>query len=468
MQKPRWAPHNYQVKCIARGFEEDALAFFLDPGLGKTSIMLALFKMLKMYGIVKRMLVVAPIRVCYLVWPLEIQKWVNFEGLSINVLHGPSKKVSEADIHVINPEGLDWLVETLGKDTPFEMLVCDESTLFKNNKSARTKLMKKFSARFERRYILTGTPVPNGYMGLFSQMYIMNQGAVLGKRITRFRSTHFSQIGNPKHQIYKIRKGEDARINKRVSKNVIRLSAQDYLTLPKLSRNTIFVSLPKRARKIYDELEKELYTEINNEEIVPMSPVSVGHKLRQLCGGFLYKDVDPLAPVPKKRQYYHIHTAKIEALKKLIESNGGKPLLVAYWYKHEAEQLKMHFKNAVFVAQGASEKMLLEYEKNWNSGRVKVMFVQPMTIAHGVNLQHAGGDICWYSMIYDFELYDQLVARLWRQGATKQVTNHFLIVKDSIDEVILKTLKCKGIQQDGFFKQLVKNQKLHLEKRVTK
>jgi len=463
--------------CIARGFMQKYIGYFLDPGLGKTTLILQLYKMLKMHDKVKGMLVIAPIRVCHLVWPLETQKWSNFEHMKVNVMHGDKKDLwgnLDADIHVINPAGLPWLMEQLkGKRTttwPFDMLTVDESTMFKNHDSARFKMMKKIVPRFARRYILTGTPIPNGYMQLFGQMQIVDEGRSLGTKIGHYRYEYFRQYGNPQHKNFELQVGGEKRINKKIAPFIIRLSAEDNLKLPPLIENKIMIDLPKKAQKIYDTLRKEHFVTIKGKDVYPPTAASVAQKLHQIANGNLYEDwdVEDMGPVPTstKRPYFQLHKEKMVALDELIEELQGKPLFIAYWYHHELLEIQKYFaakkRKIVILNSKTSDKEAIAIEKNWNSGKIPVLLAQPASVAHGLNFQGAGGDVCWYSLIYDLEIFDQFIKRLWRQGATKTVRNHFLMIRGSIDEVIYHSLQIKDGKQQDFFTLLSK----HLKKKI--
>lgn len=464
--KEVWRAHKYQIYSVARGFEQKFLAFFLDPGLGKTTIILQLLKMLKLYKKANSILVIAPIRVCYLVWPLEIEKWSNFNHFKYNIMHGPKKNLwdnKEADIHIINPEGIPWLLKQLkGKrktNWPFQVLVVDESTAFKNRDSMRFKNIKNLIPKFSRRYILTGTPIPNGYMQLFSQMQIVDEGFCLGTSIGEYRKHYFNTenmyFGDTKVPKYTLKDDAEKKINKKISPFVVRLSADDHLNLPPLVENKIYVDLPKKVIKQYKTLKTEMFLEIDGKEVYPPTAASVAQKLHQMCNGNLYEDWDEIEkgriPPAKKRPYFHLHKEKIYALEELIHELNGKPLFVAYWYHHELQELQRHFKKAVIINSRTTEKEAVKIEKDWNNGKISLLLAQPASVAHGLNFQKAGGDVCWYSLIYDFEIYDQFVKRVWRQGTKGAVRNHFLIARGTIDEAIHLKLHMKKDDQDEFF-----------------
>lgn len=457
----KWIPHKYQLSAVARGFRQNKLAYFLDPGLGKTTIILQLYKMLKQYGKAKGILLIAPIRVMELVWPLEIQKWPNFRHLKINIMHGPKKKLDyDADINIINPAGLPWLKTQLHnvrvKKWPFDMMVVDESTMFKNYDSARFMLLQNyFTKKMSRRYILTGTPIPNGYMQLFSQFKIIDEGRSLGKNITDFRYHHFKPVGPPQYRQFKLRDGADKKINKKIARYVCRMSAEEYLKLPPISINTIKVDMPKKAMKQYEKLRDEQFLQVGIKEVYPPTAASLGQKLHQIANGNLYENWDVLekgqVPPASKRPYFKFHNAKIEALKELQTELQGKPLFVGYWYHHDLITLQAAFPKAVVINSKTTSKQAAKIERDWNAGKIPLLLAQPASVAHGLNFQKAGGDVAWYSLVYDFELYDQFIKRLWRQGAIDKVMVHFLMTRGTIDEAIFEKLMGKKVVQDDFY-----------------
>jgi SNF2 family DNA or RNA helicase len=275
-EKPKWEPHAYQMQAMEMMVSMGAAGLFLDPGLGKTSTTLGAFNILQKQGYVTRMLVIAPMRVCYNVWPNEVMKWEQFGHLKVNVLHGKGKEEAlndPADIYVINPEGLPWLAERdrLKRIKP-EMLVVDESTKFKNGSSKRFKLLKKMLNQFDRRYILTGTPTSQGLEDLFGQIYILDGGNALGQYITHYRRKYFYQTGYGGYS-YEPREGAADEIAEKIAPFTLRLKAEDYLELPELVYNEVVVDLPQDVRLMYQELEREFIATIHEEEI-PSAPRS--------------------------------------------------------------------------------------------------------------------------------------------------------------------------------------------------
>ena len=458
----RWKGHRYQNRCVSLGMDKPHFAFFLDPGLGKTTIILQILKMLLLSGDVKAMLVVAPLRPCYMVWPKEVKKWANFCHLSVGILHGNNKvKVlgEKHDIYVINPEGLPWLITQLKghkkKDWPFNMLTVDESTKFKNLTSGRTKNIKKMLAGFDRRYILTGTPTPNGLLNIQSQIMICDGGKALGTTKTGYHEKYFRPVGKPEWRQFELQSKKSAdEIYECIAHLCVRLSADKNLKgLPKKIDNLIEIDLPPKARKIYKQLEKELFTELENgEAITALSASAKRIKCVQLANGCVYEDIDPTEDVaPKDRKVFKIHEAKLDALQDLCEELDGKPILIAYWFKHDLDALKKRFGSKLKVL-GSNMAECVQIEKDWNAGKIEMLAAQPSSAALGLNLQDCGSDIFWYSMIDDWEAYDQYIKRILRQGnKNKSVRNHVCIAKGTLDQYMYNRLQEKEGEQVNFF-----------------
>ena len=441
----------YARRAVKFLLEHAAAGLLLDPGLGKTSITLAAFKILKREGLASRMLVVAPRRVCHLVWPKEVAKWLDFNELKIVVLHGAKKEQrldEDADIYVINPEGLKWLLETgkkrlsrLGIDT----LCIDESSKFKRSDTQRFKTLRPFLPKFRRRWILTGSPAPNGLLDLFGQVYILDLGNALGEFVTHYRANYFSPTGFGGFT-YKIDEGGEKTIYKKLKNLCLRMDAEDYLELPQVIPNKIEVELPEEARRVYDELEDEMYTVLQNEaEIVAVSAGVLTTKLSQVANGGLYYGEGDVGEKVRRRTQV-LHEEKSEALADLVEELNGQPLLVAYEYGHDLERLLKTFgKSTPYIGGGVTDKQAAKIELAWNAGDIPLLLGQPAAMGHGLNFQEGNcAHVAWYSIIWDYELYDQFNRRVRRQGnKAKRVFLHHFVAKDTVDEVKLQTLGWK-------------------------
>jgi SNF2 family DNA or RNA helicase len=452
-----WMPHAYQRNAVKFLMEHAAAGLFLDPGLGKTSITLAAILMLKRMQLVSRVLVIAPLRVCYSVWPKEVQKWTDFGELRVEILHGDKKDEAlarEADIYVINPEGLTWLTSKF-KKLPFDVLVVDESSKFKHINTQRFKLLKPHLRNFRRRYILTGTPAPNGLLDLFGQAYVMDQGAALGPYITHYRNTYFDATGFGGYT-WVPRPGAAEMIYDRLRPYVLRLEARDYLELPEQIDNFISVELPPDARKVYDDMERVMLSELTNGEVVTaMGAAAATMKCRQIANGGLYRQLG-VRPAVNADRWADLHTAKVEAIQDLVEELNGSPLLIAYDFEHDRERLLAALgDHTPWIGGGTSPKASAEIERRWNAGEIPVLLGHPQAMGHGLNLQGACGHIAWHSLTWDLELFQQFIQRVLRQGnAHKRVFVHYVLARNTVDEVILKALRSKDRTQSSLLKAL--------------
>lgn len=461
MSEP-WKPKPYHKKAVRWGVSRGAAGFFLDPGLGKTSITLAIFDLLRSEKLSKGMLVIAPLRVCYLVWPREVKKWSDFEHLRVEVLHGPGKDRAlrrKADVYLINPEGLEWLFNALGPRSdnwPFDVLTLDESTKFKNTTTVRFQHLRSRLHKFRRRYILTGTPAPNGLIDLFGQIFVIDLGRSLGKFITQYRTMFFDKTGYGGYS-YLPRAGAEKKIYKAVAPYVLRMDRKDYLTLPPLIPATHYVELPEKARKAYDKFESEFLLEFGRQgSITAVNSAVLGGKLRQLANGGVYLDEHP---DERKRRVKEFHDAKSEALVELLGELQGQPTLIAYEFLHDAARIQRALKKAGYgdvprVGGGVNMHATLRIQEEWDEGRLNVVIAQPQSVAHGLNLQKTGRAIVWYSLIWNYELYDQFVQRIWRQGVADRVFVHHLVAKGTADESVMAGLRAKERTQRAFLDAL--------------
>lgn len=450
-----WKPHFYQKKAVKFMLEHACAGMFLEPGLGKTSITLAVLKMLKKEKIAAKTLIIAPLRVCYSVWPREVAKWDDFKDLKVTILHGKDKEKNldrAADIYLINPEGLAWLLARNFKRLGFDVLVLDESSKFKATNTQRFKLLRPVLQYFSRRYILTGTPAPNGLMDIFGQIFILDLGAALGRFITHYRNNYFYPSGFGGHE-WKLQAGAEQRIQEQIRPLTMRLEARDYLDLPKLMINRIDIDLPPQVRSAYADMEKELYTALTKGDIVAANAAAASVKCRQMANGGVYDE---------NRDIHNLHMEKAEAVLDLVEELQGTPALVAYEFQHDLDRLlKVLGKKTPYIGGGVSAKRSAEIEAAWNRGEIPVLLGQPASMSHGLNLQNAGNHVIWHSLTWNFEHYDQFNQRILRQGSKhKKVFVHHIVATDTTDEAILMALKYKNNTQksllDGLKQYLIK------------
>jgi len=450
-----WVPHGYQQRAVKFLLEHGSAALFLDPGLGKTSITLEAFRQLQDKGIAKTMLVVAPLRVCQLVWEQEAKEWTQFRHLKFALLHGKDKLKrldSSADIFLINPEGIAWLsAQFWGKRMPFDTVTIDELTKFKNAQSVRHKALLPKVSKVMRVWGLTGTPIPNGYMDLFGQMKILDGGAALGQWFTHFRNKYFEK-GYDGFS-YTLRRGAAKGIEAAIEPYVLRMAAEDYLDMPKLIDVPHSVVMDAKSRKVYDRMKKETIVELSGDVIDAGNAAAVYSKLKQMGNGAVYSGDGFMEP----RKVIHIHDAKIEAILELVDELQGTPLLVGYEFQHDLARLQKALGGKVpYIGSGVSGDQARLIEKRWNTGKIPVLLAHPASAGHGLNLQKGNAcHLAWFSCTWDYELYDQFIRRIMRQGNDNtRIFNHVFIVENSIDIKTRDAISNKGIRQGAFFDAL--------------
>jgi len=453
---------------------------FAAIGSGKTAVVLRALLALKDAGLFRRALVVAPPRVMRQVWPREAAEWAGTEWervkeLRVVMLHGEDKDalaMQDADIYVINAEGLKWLFED-GKFKRFRCMVIDtfivdESTLFKNRNTKRFKMVSKVLPSFQRRWIMTGTPNPNGYMNLFPQIYLIDLGLALGKYVTRFRQEYFVPINDWE---WRLQAGADKRIQEKIAPYIFQLDAGDYREIP-VEPNVVRVDLPPAARKLYNKMEEEMLVELNNQRFVVAANSGAAHmKCAQIANGGLYHMVGPggidftnlslgqsSANTFKtlKRTWENLHEAKTDAVEELVEELNGSPALVVYDFLHDLDRLRKRFPRAPFIGGGVSLKESERLCDAWNRDEFPVMLVQATSVSRGLNLQRGSAqDVIWHSLTFDLEVFQQLNGRLARQGSKHdRIFSHLIVVNGTTDEARLRALRSKDKTQQAFLAAL--------------
>jgi SNF2 family DNA or RNA helicase len=446
--KPKkWEPHEYQMETLRLMVQSGGAGLLLDPGLGKTSCLLAAFKILRDRGFVRSMLVIAPRRVCHEVWPLEVEKWANFNDLKVVILQGSGKDKAvrqRADVYVMNPESLPWFLnKKVYKILPLDMLGVDEATKFKNPRSQRFKLLKSILNTFKRRYILTGTPMPKGLMDLFGQIYIIDHGTALGQYITHYRNKYFDSAGYGGYD-YRPKEGAFEQIAEKISGFCIRLKAEDYIKLPELIRNPITVSLPDELRRPYKVLEDEFFISLDGKDILAPTSAATSNKLRQFVNGRVY-DEDGVAR--------HVHNLKAEALYDLIEQLQGAPALVLYQFKSDIDTIRDFFKDQSipYIGSGISDGTCRMLCSRFNDGTIPILLAHPDSVGHGLNLQGRSNHVVFYSLPWSVEHFDQALRRVYRQGnPNTHVYIHTIALRGTIDERVAQVLQQDGATQEDF------------------
>ena len=438
---PSWNPHDYQLKAVEWIVSRGSAGLMLNPGMGKTSSVLAAITVLRASRMVGRVLVVAPLRVAKTVWPVEASKWDDFNHL--NVVHlcemTRAERVAalrrEADIYVINPESLKVVLPLLGPE--FDMLVIDESTKFKDYSTQRFKELKPYLPKFRRRVIMTGTPAPNGLMDLFGQVYILDLGERLGKYITHYRQMYFIQEVWDKYN-YRPVNGAEAQIYKRLADLLLRMDPKDHLVMPELVNNFIAVKLPPEVRKVYKQMEEDLITIVNDDPVYGVNAAVAGSKCRQITNGFLYNS-------EQRGEYHTIHTAKLDALDELVEEMQSRPLLLLYEFIADRARILERHPTAVDIT---TTKDLQATIDAFNAGTIPILMAHPKSAGHGLNLQGSCDAVCWFGVTWDLELYQQAIARIWRQGNPNPVVVvHHIVAEQTIDQVVLKAIDLKDRSQ---------------------
>ena len=391
------------------------------------------------YFTIGKVLVIAPLRVAEYTWGDEIEKWDHLKELTISkVLGNQSQREkglkAKADIYIINRENVVWLVDYLGKDFDFDMVVIDEWSSFKNSKSRRFRALKKVMPRVDRFIGLTGTPATNGYMDLWSQMYLLDQGKRLYPTITRYRDTFFAPGRRNGHIIFEyiLKDSAEERIQEKISDVCISLQAKDWLDVPDRIDREVFVTLDDKTMKQYKDFEREsilMYEEDN--AIVGASAAAVTNKLLQFANGAVYDEDKKVIP---------IHDKKLDALEDLIEASIGKPVLVFYSYKHDLARIEKRFPQA----QTLDNEHVFNH---WNKGEIDLLVCHPASMGHGLNMQTGGNIIVWFGLPWSLELYQQANARLHRQGQKEKVLVHHIMVKGTHDEDVMNSLRNKDVNQ---------------------
>lgn len=447
-----WKPRPYMVRAVKKMIGEPAFGLFLQPGLGKTSISLAAFEVLRQRGFVKKLLVLGPLRPLQLTWPREVEKWHEFSHLRVVLVHGPKKEKAlreDADVYLLNYEGLQWFSSQPKALWP-DMLVCDESTRLKHPRTQRFKTLKAMLPSFKRRYILTGTPAPNGLIDLFGQLYVLDQGDALGRYVTHYRREYFFQAGFKWVPV----PGADELIQKRIASKVLHLEAKDHISLPPVVKTDVIVPFPGEMRMLYKKMKNDLALALSSGKVTAKNAGVLTTKLRQLTGGAVYldEDVDPGNELRGPRRVQVVHDAKIEALAELVDELSGQPLLVAYEYQHEVERLAKRFPSAVVF--GGPRKIVEQQEAAWNAREIELMFVHPQRGALGLNLQSGGSALAWFSLSWNLELYDQMIDRLWRSGQKQTVYVYHFMIEETVDRTVRRALESKARTQEELLAML--------------
>ena len=431
----KFVPKEYQTKTIQRGLNQNNVGLFLPMGLGKTVITLTIIEELLLNRLeVDKVLVIAPKNVAWSVWTSEVKKWEHLKHLKISrVLGSAAKRVKAleepADIHVINRENVVWLVEHFGKNWPFDMVVIDELTSFKNHQSKRWKALRKVRSKINRVIGLTGTPTPNSLLDLWAQVFLLDQGETFGKTFTGYRERYFVPDQRNRHTVFSWRllTGAEEKIHSAITDLCISLKSEDYIDLPDKIYNNVLVDLGADGRQQYKTMADDRLIALIHSDIEAATAAAVTTKLLQISGGAAYDD---------RKQVQVLNTKKIDALGELLEELQGEPCLLFYKFRHELDRILAKFPHARHL-QNPNDI------DDWNARKIPILLAHPQSAGHGLNLQKGGSNIIWYTLTYSLEEYQQANARLHRQGQQKPVVIQHLIAENTLDGVVLDVLNAK-------------------------
>nr|DAH63688.1 MAG TPA: Chromatin remodeling complex ATPase [Caudoviricetes sp.] len=445
--------HDYQERGVSHIVDNEYCALFLDMGLGKTVTTLTAIKELLDNCIISNALVIAPKKVTQVTWSDEIKNWEHLQGLTISVIDGTAKQrreamAAKADIYAVSRDNIVWLVlEHGGVKLPYDMVVIDELSSFKNHASKRFRAMRKVRKFIPRVVGLTGTPAPNGLIDLFAQMYLIDEGQRLGKTVTAYRDRFFRPGKRNGDIVYtyelKAPQNEtEQQISDLISDITISMTAEDYLKMPDKIMLYDYVDLAPKVLAMYRDFEKEQILELINsdEPISAASAAALSNKLQQFANGAIYD---------AERNVKDLHDEKLDKLEELVEAANGEPVLIAYSYKHDLERIMQKLK-----AYKPVKLERPEHIADWNAGKIPVLVTHPASAGHGLNLQKGGHNIVWFGNTWSLELYQQFNARLYRQGQGKPVTIHHIVTRGTIDEKIIKSLDGKRETQDGLMESI--------------
>ncbi len=451
----KYEPHDYQKYAIAFIENHPVSAVLLDMGLGKTSITLtAINDLLFDSFLVHKVLIIAPLRVARTTWTAEVDKWNHLQNLICSVAVGTESErrnalLKRADIYIINRENIGWLVEESGVLFDYDMIVIDELSSFKNHKAKRFKSLMKVRPTVNRIVGLTGTPAGNGLMDLWAEFRLLDMGQRLGRFISRYRDKFFIPDKRNGQIVYSYKPLPNAEkaIYEAISDITISMKAADHLNMPELILTDYLVDMDDKEREIYERFKKNLVIELSSDkELTASNAATLSGKLSQMANGAVYDEAGECC---------RIHDRKMDALEDLIESANGKPVLVAYWFRHDLIRIMERLKKAgVYFCVISSDQSI----KDWNNGKIAVGLIHPASAGHGLNLQNGGSILVWFGLTWSLELYQQTNARLWRQGQKSgTVVIAHIVTRGTVDEQIVKALQRKELTQSAIIEAVKAN-----------
>lgn len=433
-----FTPHAYQQYSVDYILDHPTAALFLDCGLGKTVIALtAIFDLTLDSFQIRKVLIIAPLRVARDTWSAEIEKWDHLKGLAYSIAVGTEIERKAAlrekvQVYLINRENVPWLIQDSGLPFEFDMIVVDELSSFKSHQAKRFKSLMKVRPKVKRIVGLTGTPSANGLMDLWAEFRLLDLGQRLGRFIGKYRDTYFVPDKRNQQMVfsYKSKPGAEEAIYRQISDITISMKNTDYLKMPELVMNEISVRLSEDERRHYQTMKDEMVLSLDGKDIDAVNAAALSGKLLQMANGAIYDERGVVA---------QIHNRKLDALEDIIEAANGKPVLIAYWFKHDLKRILERFPGEQLDSEDSIRR--------WNAGKIPVALIHPASAGHGLNLQAGGCTLVWFSLTWSLELYQQTNARLWRQGQKETVVVHHLVTKGTIDENVMVALAKKDTGQ---------------------
>lgn len=439
-----YKPHDYQKYAIEFIKDHPVAAVLLDMGMGKSSITLTAIMDLMYYDFeVQKVLIVAPLRVARHTWSEEIKKWDHLNGLRYSIVVGTAKErmaalKTNADVYIINRENIPWLIEQSGMSFDYDMVVIDELSSFKNSQCMRFRSLMKVRPKVKRMVGLTGTPSSSGLMDLFAEFKLLDMGERLGRFIGLYRNAYFKpdKMNGSIVYSYQLLPGADRKIYDKISDITISMKGTDYLDMPELMHSRHMVYMDEAEKQKYETMKEQLVLSLPEGEITAANVASLSGKLLQMANGAVYTD---------EKEPQVVHEKKLDALEDIMEAANGKPVLVAYWFKHDLKRIT----DRLLEKKISFEKLDTDSSiEKWNRGDIPVALIHPASAGHGLNLQNGGNYLVWFGLTWSLELYQQTVARLWRQGqASETVVVQHIITAGTIDERVMKALELKDNTQ---------------------
>ena len=453
----KYNPHNYQTRLKDFIIEHRYAFLTVDMGLGKTvTTLTAIRELIEDYCEAERVLVIAPKSVAENTWTGECAKWDHLAHLRVSVVMGDERRrikalTTPADIYVINRDNVEWLV-TSSIGWPFDTVIIDESSSFKNPQARRFKALRKVRPHIRRMVLLTGTPSPNGHMDLWAQLWLIDMGKRLGRTLGSYRTKYFKAGRSNGHVVYDwhLQPGAADQISEKIQDVTVSLKAEDWLEVPDLIETDIRIALSPTESKAYRDFERDQILSMDGKDIEAVTAAALANKLLQFTGGAMYDT---------EHGWHQTNDAKLRALEDLIENAGDEPVLVFYQFKHELARLQEKFKALQPVTFSGDPETL----QDWNDGKIRLLLCQPASVQYGLNMQNGGHIIVWYTPTWNLEQYQQANARLHRQGQERPVLCYRLICDGTIDDRVLAAISGKDRAQESLLAQIREIQRKYLQ-----